>query len=156
MFFFKKDKGEKIYSPIKGEVKPITETPDQVFSQKIMGDGCCFELADGLVVSPIEGEVTTIFETKHAIGLTTKKGTELIIHVGMDTVSLGGEGFTALAKPGDKVKVGDPLLQVDIPKIQAKVPSMVTPLAITNLGDKKLVLEKTGTVERGDHILTIN
>ncbi|SET15352.1 PTS sugar transporter subunit IIA [Anaerobranca gottschalkii] len=156
MFFFKKDKEEKIFSPIKGSVKPVTETPDQVFSQKIMGDGCCFDLADGLVVSPIDGEVTTIFETKHAIGLTSKKGSEIIIHIGMDTVSLGGEGFTALVKAGDKVKVGDPLIEVDIAKIKDKVPSMVTPLVVTNLGEKKIILEKEGPVERGEHILTIN
>lgn len=151
--FFKKE--EKVFSPFNGVVKPITEAPDQVFSQKIMGDGCCFDLADGIVVSPVDGEITTIFETKHAIGITSKKGNEFIIHVGMDTVSLGGEGFTAFVKTGDKIKAGDKLLEVDIEKIKDKVPSMVTPLVVTNLGDKKLLDPKNGDVNRGDLLFTI-
>lgn len=151
--FFKKD--EKIYSPVDGKVMPITEAPDQVFSQKIMGDGCCLELANGIVVSPVDGTITTIFDTKHAIGITSKKGTEMIIHVGMDTVSLGGEGFTAFVKAGDSIKVGDKLLEVDIEKIKDKVPSMVTPLVITNLEGKSIQLTKEGEVKQGELIFTV-
>lgn len=152
MFFKKK---EKILSPVEGKIIPITEAPDQVFSQKIMGDGCCFELAKGRIVSPVEGTITTIFETKHAIGITSIKGNEMIIHVGMNTVSLKGEGFTALVKEGDKVRAGDPLLDVDIEKIKDKVPSMITPLVITNLGDKKIEVVKGKQVKPGDLIFDI-
>lgn len=152
--FFKKE--EKIYSPVDGRVMPITEAPDQVFSQKIMGDGCCFELANGTVVSPVDGTITTIFDTKHAIGITSKKGTEMILHVGMDTVSLSGEGFTAFVKTGDSIKVGDKLLEVDIEKIKDKVPSMVTPLVITNLEGKAVHLAKEGEVKQRELIFTIN
>ena len=151
--FFKKE--EKIFSPVDGKLMPITEAPDQVFSQKIMGDGCCFELTNGEVVSPVDGTITTIFDTKHAIGITSKKGTEMIIHVGMDTVSLGGEGFTAFVKNGDTIKVGDKLLEVDIEKIRYKVPSMVTPLVITNLEGKAVNLAKEGDVRQGELIFTV-
>lgn len=151
--FFKDE--EKIYSPVDGQIKPISETPDQVFSQKIMGDGCCFELTNGRIVSPVDGTITAIFETKHAIGITSKKGNEIIIHIGMDTVSLKGEGFTTLIKQGDKVKAGDHLLDVDIEKIKDKVPSMITPMVITNLGDKKIEPIKEGKVEKGDLIFVI-
>ncbi len=149
MFFSK----EKIYSPMKGIVKPIEEAPDKVFSEKMMGDGCCIEPEDGLVVAPIDGVVNTIFPTKHMIGITSKKGLEIIIHVGMDTVSLQGEGFTVLVNEGDKIKVGDELLRVDIEKVKDKVPSLVTPIVITNLGKKGINLLKQGKVDKGDIII---
>ncbi|WP_352419735.1 PTS glucose transporter subunit IIA [Proteiniborus sp.] len=151
MFFSK----EKIYSPIKGIVKPIEEAPDKVFSQKIMGDGCCIEPEEGIVVSPVNGIIATVFPTKHMIGIKSQKGYEIIIHVGMDTVSLNGEGLTALVDVGDKVKVGDKLLEIDIEKIKDKVPSLVTPIVITNLVNKNVRLIKEGKVDRGELIIDI-
>ncbi len=153
MFF--KSKKEEIFSPINGVIRPITETPDPVFSQKMMGDGFCVEPEDGIVVSPANGTITTVFPTKHAIGITTKKGMELIIHFGMDTVSLNGEGFTSFVEVGQKVKVGDKLLEVELDKIKDKVPSLVTPVVVTNLEGKTITLEKEGKAQRGELILTV-
>lgn len=151
MFFNK----EKIYSPIKGIVKSIEEAPDKVFSQKMMGEGCCIEPEEGTVVSPVNGIITTVFPTKHMIGIKSQKGYEIIIHVGMDTVTLKGEGFTALVEVGDKVKVGDKLLEIDIDKIKDKIPSLDTPIVITNLVNKNISLVKEGKVDRGELILDI-
>ncbi|EOD01156.1 PTS sugar transporter subunit IIA [Caldisalinibacter kiritimatiensis] len=153
--FLKFKKEEDICSPINGTVKPITEAPDPAFSQKMMGDGFCVEPEDGVVVSPVKGTVATVFPTKHAVGITTKKGLELIIHFGMETVSLNGEGFTALVEAGDKVDVGDELLKVDIEKIKDKVPSLVTPVVVSNAEGKTFDLVKEGKVNRGEVVLKV-
>jgi PTS system D-glucosamine-specific IIC component len=153
--FFKFKKEEEISSPINGVVKPITEAPDPVFAQKMMGDGFCVDPEDGVVVSPVKGTIATVFPTKHAIGIKTKGGLELIIHFGMETVSLNGEGFTALVKEGDKVDVGDELLKVDIDKIKDKVPSLVTPVVISNGEGKTFELVKEGKVNRGEVVLKV-
>lgn len=153
MFF--KSKKEEICSPINGIIKPITETPDEVFSKKMMGEGFCIEPEDGIVVSPVNGTITTIFPTKHGIGITSKQGLDLIIHFGMDTVSLNGEGFTSFVKAGDKVNVGDKILEVDIDQIKDKVPSLITPVVVTNGEGKNIFLNKEGKVKAGEVVLVV-
>lgn len=101
---------EVIYSPADGTVMDLSDVPDPVFSQKMMGEGIAVEPSSGEIVSPAEGEVIQIFHTKHAVGIRTRSGIELLIHVGLETVNMNGEGFTAHIKEGDKVKVGDPLI----------------------------------------------
>ncbi|MED3929077.1 PTS glucose transporter subunit IIA, partial [Priestia megaterium] len=98
-----KIKETTILSPISGDILPISEVPDPVFSQKMMGDGFAIEPTEGKVVSPVEGEVVQLFHTKHAIGLKTEAGTEILIHIGLETVEMKGEGFEAHVKQGDKV-----------------------------------------------------
>ncbi|KUP36568.1 PTS beta-glucoside transporter subunit EIIBCA [Bacillus halotolerans] len=126
------DSGEIIHSPIKGEVKALSEVNDGVFSAGIMGKGFAIEPEEGEVVSPVYGSVTTIFKTKHAIGITSDQGAEILIHIGLDTVKLEGQWFTAHVKEGDKVAPGDPLVSFDLEQIIAAGYDVITPVIITN------------------------
>ncbi|MEC5424659.1 PTS system trehalose-specific EIIBC component [Virgibacillus sp. C22-A2] len=128
-------KPEVIYSPLSGSVIQLENVPDPTFSQKLMGDGLAIEPSDGSVLAPIDGEVVQLFPTKHAIGLQSKSGIEVLIHIGLETVSLDGEGFEAHVKQGDKVRVGDPLVTFDLEYIKEKAASHITPIIITNGAD---------------------
>ncbi|MFQ3546243.1 glucose-specific PTS transporter subunit IIBC [Halobacillus rhizosphaerae] len=132
----------KFVSPIKGKVIPITEVPDQVFSGKMMGDGFAIEPEDGKIVSPVNGKVLNVFPTKHAIGLEADNGMEILVHIGIDTVSLKGEGFTALISEGDEVKQGQAMMEVDLDYIKEHATSTVTPIVFTNLRDGQTVQVK--------------
>ncbi|MGF2614337.1 PTS glucose transporter subunit IICBA [Rossellomorea vietnamensis] len=149
---------EKFVSPITGEIKDLSEVPDQVFSQKMMGDGFAILPTDGLIVSPVDGKVVNVFPTKHAIGLESKNGKEVLIHVGIDTVKLEGKGFESLIKEGDKVEAGQPLLKVDLDYIKNNAPSTITPIIFTNLKEGKTVtIEKEGKVNAKDeNIISID
>ncbi|MGG1227815.1 beta-glucoside-specific PTS transporter subunit IIABC [Bacillus halotolerans] len=124
--------GEIIHSPIKGEVKALSEVNDGVFSAGIMGKGFAIEPEEGEVVSPVYGSVTTVFKTKHAIGITSDQGAEILIHIGLDTVKLEGQWFTAHVKEGDKVAPGDPLVSFDLEQIIAAGYDVITPVIVTN------------------------
>lgn len=139
---------ELFITPIKGEVKPITEVPDQVFSGKMMGDGFAIVPTEGTIVSPVNGKVLNLFPTKHALGLLSDSGREILIHVGIDTVKLKGEGFEALVSEGDRVEAGQPLLKVDLDFIKENAPSIMTPIVFTNLAQGETVqIKKTGSVD---------
>ncbi len=147
----KKDEELDFIAPLSGKILDIKEVPDEVFSQKMMGDGFAIEPTNGEVVSPVNGKITTFFKTKHAIGFTADNGQEVLIHVGIDTVGLNGEGFEALAKEGDTVKIGQPILKVDLENIKGKVPSLITPIVFTNLKDGEAVSALVGKrVKIGD------
>ncbi|WP_347439521.1 glucose-specific PTS transporter subunit IIBC [Fodinisporobacter ferrooxydans] len=124
---------EHIFAPISGEVIDITEVPDLVFAGKMMGDGFAIRPQDGLVVSPVKGKILNAFPTKHAIGILSEKGLEILIHVGLDTVNLQGQGFELLVTEGDPIDVGTPLLKVDLPYIEEHAKSSITPVVFTNL-----------------------
>lgn len=149
MGFFKKLFGGKeeqldAVSPLTGKVVDITNVPDQVFSQKMMGDGIAIEPTEGKVVSPVSGKIATVFPTKHAIGINADNGAEYLIHIGLDTVNLKGEGFETHVTEGQSVKAGDPLVTFDLDFIKANAPSTITPVIITNhdsFGVNKLVAE---------------
>ncbi|MBM7584242.1 PTS system glucose-specific IIA component [Bacillus pakistanensis] len=130
-----------IYSPLSGNLLPLEQVPDPVFSQKMMGDGLAVEPTDGKVVSPIEGEVMQVFPTKHAVGLKSKNGAEVLIHIGLETVSMEGKGFEAHVSEGSKVSVGDPLITFDMELVKEKAKSTITPVIVTN-GDDLGTLEK--------------
>ncbi|MGM0847301.1 MAG: glucose-specific PTS transporter subunit IIBC [Bacillota bacterium] len=149
---------EKFVSPITGEIIDLSEVPDQVFSQKMMGDGFAILPTDGLIVSPVDGKVVNVFPTKHAIGLESKGGKEVLIHVGIDTVKLEGKGFESLIKEGDNVEAGQPLLKVDLDYIQNNAPSIITPIIFTNLKEgKSVTIEKEGKVNAKDeNIISID
>lgn len=137
--------------PLDGKLLELKDVPDQVFSQKMMGDGFAIEPANGEVVSPVDGTVSIFFPTKHAIGFTADNGREILVHFGVDTVNLQGEGFEALVEQGDKVNAGQPVLRVDLEKVRGKVPSVITPVIFTNLTEGETVSFKPGTnVKRGD------
>lgn len=132
---------------MQGKVIPITDVPDQVFSGKMMGDGFAIEPADGTIVSPINGKVVNVFPTKHAIGLVTDDGVEVLIHIGIDTVKLNGEGFTAHIGEGDEVKQGQKLMDVDLDYVKDNAPSIVTPIVFTNLNESQYVdIQESGNV----------
>lgn len=147
-----------IIVPMTGELLPITEVPDPVFSQKMMGDGFCIKPEDGTVVSPVDGKVINVFPTKHAIGILSDGGREILVHVGIDTVKLNGEGFEVFVAEGDAVKAGLPLLKADLAYIGANAPSTITPVVFTNLTEEEKVnFRKTGQVQAGDaDIITIH
>jgi glucose-specific phosphotransferase system IIA component len=138
-----------------GEVKPISEVPDPVFAEKMMGDGFCIVPTEGRVVSPVAGEVVNLFPTLHAVGIATPDGLEVLVHVGIDTVKLQGEGFRALVQQGAKVSAGQPLLEVDLATVGPKVPSLATPIVFTNLEKREWSLTKQGTVKAGDVVAVV-
>ncbi|MBW0933508.1 PTS sugar transporter subunit IIA [Priestia megaterium] len=148
-----KIKETTILSPISGDILPISEVPDPVFSQKMMGDGFAIEPTEGKVVSPVEGEVVQLFHTKHAIGLKTEAGTEILIHIGLETVEMKGEGFEAHVKQGDKVNIGTPLITFDISLIKEKAKSSITPIVITNSdASESFKILAEGTVQKGSTV----
>lgn len=145
-------------SPIKGEIKPITDVPDAVFSGKMMGDGFAIVPAEGTVVSPVDGKIVNFFPTKHAIGLLSDSGREILIHFGIDTVNLKGEGFEALVSENDRVQKGQPLLKVDLEHVKNNAKSTITPIVFTNLSEgEKIVINKTGNVDlKEENIISIS
>jgi sugar PTS system EIIA component len=139
-------KEETIVAPLSGKIVSIEEVPDPTFAQKMMGDGIAIEPIEGVVVSPVDGEIVQFFHTKHAIGIQSQAGAEILIHVGLETVSMNGEGFEGHVKVGDKVKAGDKLLSFDLDLIKEKAASTVTPIVITN-GDAVESLDKRAASE---------
>ncbi|MGG7142152.1 PTS sugar transporter subunit IIA [Clostridium nigeriense] len=124
-----------IMSPINGEAVPLSSVNDLTFAEEIMGKGIAIIPTEGKVVSPINGTVAMVFNTKHAIGLKTEDGVEILIHVGLDTVNLEGQHFNSFVKSGDTVKVGDKLLEFDIKAIKEAGYDTITPIIITNITD---------------------
>lgn len=145
-----------IYAPGKGQLIPLSEVPDQVFAQKMMGDGVGFIPENGEIVAPFDGTVKTIFPTKHAIGLESEQGIELLIHIGIDTVKLNGEGFESLVNTGDTIKKGQPLMKVDLDYIKSNAPSIVTPLIVTNLEDRTMETADAKHVSADELIMKIS
>jgi glucose-specific phosphotransferase system IIBC component len=138
---------EVFASPLKGEIKPITEVPDQVFAGKMMGDGFAIVPAEGLVVSPVNGKIVNLFPTKHAIGILSDTGREILIHVGIDTVNLKGQGFETLVSEDEIIDQGQPLLKFDINYIKEHASSTITPIVFTNLAEgEKISIEKEGQI----------
>jgi len=135
-------KQEVVVSPLKGEVKALSEVKDEAFSTGVLGKGVAIEPAEGKIVSPVDGTLTTLFPTLHALGITSDSGAEILIHVGMDTVKLEGKHFTAKAKQGDRVVKGQVLVEFDVKAIKAEGYSLTTPVVITN-ADKYLDIIET-------------
>ncbi|MEB5792765.1 glucose-specific PTS transporter subunit IIBC [Staphylococcus hominis] len=144
-----------IYAPGTGHIIPLSEVPDKVFSEKMMGDGIGFVPEKGEIVAPFDGTVKTIFPTKHAIGLESDTGIEVLIHIGIDTVKLNGEGFESLVDVNEPVTQGQPLMKINLAYLKEHAPSVVTPVIITNQGDKTLTFDDVDSVDPGKHIMTI-
>jgi sugar PTS system EIIA component len=132
-----------ILQPLEGEIVPLDVVPDPVFSQKMIGDGFAVNPTNGTVVSPVDGEVISVFPTKHAVSVKSTDGREILIHVGLETVTLNGEGFTSFVSDGQRVQRGQKLLEADFEFIKEKVPSIITPVIFTNLAEnEKVVIEE--------------
>ncbi|WP_238898963.1 beta-glucoside-specific PTS transporter subunit IIABC [Clostridium sp. YIM B02500] len=129
-----------ILAPIEGKSVSLSQVNDITFSEEIMGKGAAIIPSKGIAVSPVNGVISALFETKHAIGITAEDGTEILIHIGLDTVKLGGKHFTAHIKSGDKVKIGDLLVEFDIEAIKKEGYEVITPVLVTNTSDYKDVL----------------
>lgn len=141
---------EELLAPIPGELIELSEIPDPVFSTGMMGRGFGIVPQEGKVVALADGEILTVFPTKHAIAMQTTKGHEILIHFGLDTTLLKGKGFTAHVEVGQKVKAGDLLLTVDTEAIKDKVPSLNTPVVFTNLKDEEEIIIQKGQVKAGE------
>lgn len=157
MGLFSKKKELDLYAPITGKLIDITEVKDQVFSQKILGDGIAIEPSEGLLYAPCDCEVVQLFHTLHAIGLKAKD-VELLVHIGMDTVELNGEGFKGFVNEGDHVKKGQKLIEFDIDYIKSQGKEATTPIVITNMDAVKSLnkSEAKDIVANQDVALKIN
>ncbi|MBE6048574.1 MAG: PTS glucose transporter subunit IIA [Clostridium sp.] len=135
--FFKKKKNKvneelRLVAAVSGKVLPLSEVPDPVFAQKMAGDGIAIDPSSDIVVAPADGELSLVFNTKHAFAMTLENGAEILVHIGVNTVTLEGEGFEQLAEAGTKVKAGTPIIKIDREFIKSKDLSLMTPILITN------------------------
>lgn len=146
VIFEKKQESEVIYSPLKGDVVKLSEVNDPTFAQEIMGKGIAIEPSNGRVVSPVNGIVAAFFNTKHAIAIQSDKGAEILIHIGIDTVELEGNHFTANVEQGDRVSIGDLLVEFDVEAIKKEGYDVVTSIIITNT-DKYIDINGTDNKE---------
>lgn len=141
---------------LNGTVVPLAEVKDEAFASGALGDGIAIEPIDGELVAPADGEISSTFETHHAVGMTTVDGAELLMHIGIDTVKLGGKHFTYLVSEGDKVKKGQPLIRFELEAIKAEGYPVTTPLIVCNTDDYATVAAKaSGTVKQGDALLEL-
>ena len=141
---------------LNGTVVPLADVKDEAFASGALGDGIAIEPTDGELVAPADGEISSTFETHHAVGMTTADGAELLMHIGIDTVKLGGKHFTCLVNEGDKVKKGQPLIRFELEAIKAEGYPVTTPLIVCNTDDYAAVAAKaSGTVKQGDALLEL-
>ena len=141
---------------LNGTVVPLAEVKDEAFASGALGDGIAIEPIDGELVAPADGEISSTFETHHAVGMTTADGAELLMHIGIDTVKLGGKHFTYLVNDGDKVKKGQPLIRFELEAIKAEGYPVTTPVIVCNTDDYAAVEAKaSGTVKQGDALLEL-
>lgn len=146
--FKKKNKNiEEVYSPCLGKIVQIEDIPDPVFSEKMMGDGIAIEPSEGKIYSPFDGEIIQVFNSKHAITLKSNKGTNLLIHIGLETVNLEGVPFDVKVKNGQPISKGQLLVDVDLEYIKNKGLKIITPVILINEGEQeKVILEKNKNI----------
>jgi len=145
-----------LYAITNGDVIRIEQVKDEVFAEKMIGDGLAFVSKDGEVVSPCDGVITAIFQTNHAIGITTNDGTEILIHIGIDTVKEGGNGFKGFVKNGERVRRGQKLIIFDKHKLEAKGYDLTIPMIITNMNEISIKVIANGAVTKGTEVMQFN
>lgn len=151
------DKTIIISSPITGIAFELSATPDEAFADGMMGDGVMVVPEDDIVYAPEDGEVSFVFETKHALGFETDSGMNLLIHVGIDTVTLNGRGFEALVVNGQRVKKGEPMIRLDLKYINKYASSIATPILCTELdGSWQIRLLSSGHVKAGEQLFAVD
>jgi glucose-specific phosphotransferase system IIA component len=147
---------EELLVPMEGQVLNLEEVPDQIFAQQIMGDGIAIEPSGSQVIASFKGKITHLLETDHAVGLETESGVEVLIHVGIDTVKMKGEGFASFVEEGDLVEVGAKLLEFDLDLIEEEAESILTPVVITNTDDfAEINSLAEGEVDCNDKLLEV-
>ncbi|MBQ9928548.1 MAG: PTS glucose transporter subunit IIA [Lachnospiraceae bacterium] len=155
-FLKKKEEGMGVASPIKGKTVELSQVSDPTFGECMLGKGVAILPEEGKVYAPADGEISMMFETHHAVSMVTTDGIELLIHIGLETVALKGEGFEAHVQSGDQVKKGDLLLSMDLEKIKSEGYDIISPVVVCNTDDYTdvlgVLLEK---VEPGDQIIKI-
>jgi PTS system glucose-specific IIA component len=156
MFGFLKRKMREVYAPVDGEVVAIESVEDEVFATKMAGDGIAIIPASDTFCAPIEGTVSKIFSTHHAYSIKSDKGLEVMVHIGLETVALKGQGFECLVDEGERVKVGDPVIRVDLPYLKAHAKDIVTPVIFCDGSDIQTIEKKCKAVKCGDVIMEVN
>ena len=149
MLNFQKGKQLEIAAPLTGKVIPVTEVPDPVFAEKVLGDGITVDPTEGTVYSPVDGTIFQIAHTFHAMGIESDDGLEILVHLGIDTVKLEGKGFQSFVEVGQKVKKGDKIMEMDIGFIREQGLSPMSPCIITNLDAIKSMTACPGPAEGG-------
>ena len=146
-----------ISSPVTGTAADLSTAPDEAFAAKMMGDGAVVTPEDAVVKAPEDGEVCFVFETRHAIGFLTDSGISLLLHMGIDKVKLNGEGFKVFVENGQKVKKGEPLMELDLAYLKAHAPSITSPILCTELEDnQKIRLLKEGRIQAGEELFAVD
>lgn len=145
-----------MYSPLKGQAIPLSQVKDETFAGEVLGKGAAVVPEEGKVYAPFDGTVDTVFETKHAVGLTSRDGVEILIHVGLNTVELNGKFYETHVKEGDMVKAGQLLTSFSMEDIRKAGYDITTPVIVTNSDDyEEVKQEKTGAVKKLDKLLTV-
>lgn len=154
-FLKKKDNKIRLGAPVKGEAVPIREVADPTFGDEILGKGVAIRPEEGKYYAPADGTISLLFDTLHAVSILTAEGAEILIHIGLDTVKLQGEHFTAHVKNGDTVKKGDLLISVDLEQVKAAGYDVITPMVVCNTDEFATVDAVTGNVVPGDTVLEL-
>jgi PTS system glucose-specific IIA component len=156
MFGFFKRKIREVYAPVDGEVLSLDTVNDEVFSKKMVGDGVAIRPITSSFTAPIDGVVSKIFPTNHAFSIKSAKDLEIMVHIGLDTVSLEGKGFTRIASEGETVKVGDVIIEADLAYISSCDKDTITPIVILENSDFKEIDKNFTVVKAGDKIMEIS
>ena len=136
--FKKTDDTCKLFAPVNGKTIALENVPDKVFASKMMGEGMGFEYEGNTIYAPCDGKITLVANTLHAVGITSENGAEILIHIGLDTVSLNGKGFKKLINQGDKVKKGTPLIEIDRQFMKEQDINLITPMVVTNAANYEI------------------
>jgi len=156
MFGFLKRKQQEIFSPVDGQVVDIDTVPDEVFSQKMVGDGVALKPINGIFCAPIDGRVSKIFSTNHAFSIKNDKDLEVMVHIGLETVALNGKGFQRIVEEGDKVNAGDPVIKADLDYIAKHAKDTITPVIVSDGSEVSKIEKKLRIAKQGDTIMEVN
>ncbi len=155
MFGIFKAKKQMLVSPADGDVVDLSEVPDEVFSQKMAGDGMAIMPHSNTFVAPVAGTISKIFSTNHAFSIKTKSGLEVMVHIGLDTVALNGEGFERLAEEGEKVSVGKPIISADLEFIASQGKEIVTPIVVNYEKELSITSDTVRAIREGDNLMEV-
>jgi len=156
MFGFLTSKKERVVSPVDGDIVELSEVPDEVFSQKMAGDGVAIIPRSNTFVAPVSGVLSKIFSTNHAFSITSDSGVEVLVHIGLDTVALNGKGFERLAQEGERVNVGQPIITADLELIQAEGKATITPVVLNYEKRLKITMDsESSSIREGESLMRI-